>query len=70
MNHSCRPNIALFFLGSNVKDPRFQNVYFYALRDIEEGDELTFDYNYSNNMDKTLCLCGKRECKKYFFKDV
>lgn len=42
----------------------------YALRDIEFGDELTFDYCSITESEKELrnsiCLCGSEFCKGYY----
>lgn len=56
VNHSCNPNCG--FLYSN-------STRLYALRDIEAGEELTFDY--STTMDEEFwemeCCCGEFLCR-------
>lgn len=56
INHSCEPN-----LGIKGK------IMFYALRNIEAGEELTFDYSISEEeMDwKLKCNCGSKTCRKF-----
>lgn len=56
INHSCEPNIGI--KGS---------VMFYALQNIKEGEELTFDYSTSDEeIDwKMKCNCGAFSCRKY-----
>ncbi|GBG92028.1 hypothetical protein CBR_g54148 [Chara braunii] len=65
--HSCRPNCEAKVVAVNNK----YIIGVYALRDIQYGEELTFDYNsvtesveeYNN----AVCLCGMRQCKGSFF---
>jgi SET domain-containing protein len=63
-NHSCEPNCE-----SYVFDDR---AYFYAMRDIVRGEELTFDYKLQSatphkitKADKEMykCLCGAPTCR-------
>ena len=64
INHSCSPNCELY-----VFDDR---LYIYAMRDIAEGEELTFDYQLTQAPgleaidlpEKDVkCLCGSRNCR-------
>jgi hypothetical protein len=34
-----------------------------ALRDIEAGEELTYDYNLYDGEDDAPCLCGSQRCR-------
>jgi hypothetical protein len=34
-----------------------------ALRDIEPGEELTYDYNLFDGEDEAPCLCGVKRCR-------
>jgi hypothetical protein len=54
INHSCNPNIGIKGVVS-----------FYALRDIKNGEELTFDYATSEEeSDWTMkCNCGSKKCR-------
>lgn len=54
-NHSCEPNCeAVNYRG---------RIWFVALRDIEPGEELTFDYGYAlENALEHPCRCGKSTC--------
>lgn len=62
INHSCDPNCLTqkwYVLGE-------QCIGIFTLRDINEGEELTFNYNF--NIYKTTfqkCLCGVGNCKGY-----
>jgi SET domain-containing protein len=53
LNHSCEPNLGL----------QGQIVYV-ALRDIEAGEELTFDYAMNDDEpDEMTCRCGTPSCR-------
>jgi SET domain-containing protein len=68
INHSCNPN--LHFEPVRV-DHFIPHVAFYALRDIEVGEELTFAYcdveERRESFDKSCkkCECGAERCIKY-----
>lgn len=52
-NHSCDPNCGIKNL--------FQIV---AMRDIQTGEEITWDYDMSENSDWTMqCACGAQQCR-------
>jgi len=57
INHSCNPNSGLKY--------RRRGVFLHAIRDIEKGEEITFDY--STTMDEGLwemeCSCGEAFCR-------
>ena len=55
INHSCEPNCGIAGTSSVQ-----------ALRDIEIGDEITFDYAMtdSSKYDEFICACGKSGCRK------
>jgi len=53
LNHSCNPNVWF--------DGPFRHI---ALRDIEAGEELTYDYGVENLEDDDFkCLCRQRNCR-------
>ena len=53
LNHSCDPNCGIV--------DRFSIV---AMRDIGEGEELTWDYDMSENSDWNMqCRCGSHRCR-------
>ncbi|CAG8800614.1 33963_t:CDS:2 [Gigaspora margarita] len=43
-NHSCDPNLVVFPVLNGICDIRLHHIAFFAKRDIEFGEELTFDY--------------------------
>jgi hypothetical protein len=57
VNHSCQPNTYM-----NV---RYSRVEFYALRDIQRGEELTCNYGETHHDGKLKCRCGAENCKGY-----
>lgn len=55
VNHSCQPNAVL-----RIRQGRAE---FYAIRDIEPGEELTADYGESHHEGRLRCACGAPNCK-------
>jgi hypothetical protein len=63
INHACDPNCESVVVG--------RRVYIHALRDIEEGEELLYDYWYVTDDDYTLddlrriypCRCRSAGCR-------
>lgn len=54
INHSCAANAVLRISQGRVE--------FYALRDIEAGEELTCDYGESHHEGRLRCRCGAPNC--------
>src|SRR3989344_6829156 len=54
-NHSCNPNAGIEGLFKLV-----------ALRDIPAGEEITWDYDTTENSDWVMetCRCGSQDCRK------
>ncbi|XP_060570833.1 histone-lysine N-methyltransferase SUV39H2-like [Ruditapes philippinarum] len=44
VNHSCDPNLEVYSVWINTLDPRLPRIALFSRRDIEKGEELTFDY--------------------------
>lgn len=57
VNHSCDPNCETDQIRSKM--------WIIALRDIEPGEELTYDYNLydSDFVDDAPCSCGAKACR-------
>mgnify|MGYP001232470365 FL=1 len=56
INHSCDPNVYVKTEGG------IRNVY--ALRDIKEGEEITYDYSVNGDNDGVFeCNCGSKNCR-------
>src|SRR5579863_853168 len=55
INHSCDPNLYAQILGHRV--------FFWSLRRIKKGEELTVDYCFDDDPNPTPCLCGSKKCR-------
>jgi histone-lysine N-methyltransferase SETD1 len=55
VNHSCQPNSFLRIIH--------EHIIFFALRDIEAGEEITLDYINSYHPDDYRCRCGASGCR-------
>lgn len=58
MNHSCDPNCVIV----TYDDPKDHRIIVEALRNIEEGEELTIDYAWSAEH-AIPCDCGTHKCR-------
>ncbi|RKP07820.1 hypothetical protein THASP1DRAFT_16529 [Thamnocephalis sphaerospora] len=59
INHCCAPNcIARVITVDGEK-----KIVIYAKQDIEEGEEITYDYKFPIEVDKIPCLCGSPFCR-------
>ncbi len=53
-NHSCDPNIGFL-----------EDIQFVAIKDIKAGEELVFDYAFSESlMESFECKCNSNKCRK------
>jgi len=61
VNHSCEPNCytRIIHVGGKPK------VVLYSKRVIEEGEELSYDYNFSYEDGDVPCHCGAQKCRGY-----
>jgi hypothetical protein len=58
INHSCDPNCEAWQTGKRI--------FIHSLRDIAEGEELTFDYGFDVDCyEDHPCLCGREGCIGY-----
>lgn len=53
-NHSCAPNARLCIRNGRVE--------FYALRAIDEGEEVTVNYGETHHEGRLRCRCGAPNC--------
>ncbi|XP_023310740.1 histone-lysine N-methyltransferase Su(var)3-9-like isoform X1 [Anoplophora glabripennis] len=44
INHSCDPNLGVYAVWVNCRDPNLPKLALFALREIERDEEITFDY--------------------------
>ena len=60
INHSCEPNCSLHQINVNGR----MRCGIYALRDIEAGEFLSYDYHFdTRDGDKFVCSCGSKICR-------
>lgn len=60
INHSCDPNCETEEIDGRV--------WIMAVRNIREGEELTYDYYlYDGDEDEARCNCGSRNCRKSMY---
>ena len=58
INHSCQPNCEAWITG--------RRIFIHALRAIEPGEELTFDYGFEVDCyEDHPCRCGRNGCVGY-----
>ena len=55
INHSCMPNCYARIIH--------EHIVFFALRDIEPGEEILIDYGESYHSDQKKCCCGAPNCR-------
>ncbi|KZF24656.1 histone H3-K4 methyltransferase Set1 [Xylona heveae TC161] len=64
INHSCTPNCT----AKIIKVEGSKRIVIYALRDIAQNEELTYDYKFEREFDsddRIPCLCGSSGCKGF-----
>jgi uncharacterized protein len=57
INHCCDPNTYMRVFNYHVE--------FYALKDIDKGEELTCNYGLTHHDGKLPCRCGAKNCKGF-----
>lgn len=55
INHCCEPNCYSYIINNHIL--------YMSKRDIRPGEELTIDYRFEPNVEKTPCRCGALECR-------
>lgn len=60
INHSCEPNCET--------DEKNGHIWIRAIRDIEPGEELVYDYNlYDGDESPATCNCGTESCRRTMY---
>lgn len=62
MNHCCEPNA----YARNITTEGLEiekHIVIFAARDIQEGEEITYDYKFPIEETKLKCYCGATKCK-------
>ncbi|KAM7203408.1 histone-lysine N-methyltransferase [Naviculisporaceae sp. PSN 640] len=79
VNHSCDPNMRIFARVGDHADKHVHDLALFAIKDIEKGVELTFDYvdgleemdrdahDPARVKDMTECLCGTDKCRGFLW---
>lgn len=77
INHSCDPKLRIFARVGDHADKHLHDLALFAIKDIQKGEELTFDYvdgvsldedeREGNVEDMTICLCGSSKCRKFLW---
>ncbi len=55
MNHCCDPNVESRVVG--------RQVFYYAIKPIKKGQELTIDYHFGKKQEEVKCGCGSPKCR-------
>lgn len=63
INHSCDPNLGVWAVWADCLDPNLPMLALFATRDIEAGEEISFDYlqKSSDNDEDTISVSLKEE---------
>jgi SET domain-containing protein len=56
LNHSCAPNC-------ETEEDEDEHVWIRAIRDIEAGEELVYDYYLYDGEGEAPCTCGAKQCR-------
>ncbi len=55
VNHCCEPNCRAQVIA--------QRIFYFSLREIQPGEEITLDYNFQKRADRYDCRCGAPGCR-------
>lgn len=63
VNHSCLPNCVAKIISIKYE----KKVVFFAERDINPGEEITYDYHFNREEEgeKIPCFCNSKNCRRY-----
>ena len=61
INHSCNANA---YARIGVLPDLSSHIFIFALRNIFEGEEVTYDYQFPLDGDELECNCGSINCSK------
>ncbi|KAH6880156.1 SET domain protein [Thelonectria olida] len=78
INHSCDPNMRIFARVGDHADKHIHDLALFAIKNIDKGTELTFDYVDGVASDgeepeggqvdhMTRCLCGSKKCRNFIW---
>lgn len=55
INHCCEPNLEARIISNHIL--------YFALRDVNKGEELSIDYRFSADVERYECKCGFPNCR-------
>ena len=58
MNHCCSPNC----YSRVIEVDGSKHIVIFAMRDLEESEEITYDYKFAVEREKIACYCGSPKC--------
>jgi len=58
MNHCCQPNC----YSKVIEVEGRKHIIIFAHRDLEEGEEIMYDYKFATEREKIACHCGHPKC--------
>ncbi|KAI6214319.1 hypothetical protein M3Y94_00253500 [Aphelenchoides besseyi] len=69
VNHSCDPNLRTYGVMASRYDSAYEELAFFAIKDIAVGEELTVNYYVHLGKKEVIvggekCLCGSSKCRK------
>jgi SET domain len=62
MNHSCCPNAYATIISVETDNGQDRKIVVFALRDIDAGSEITYDYKFPVEDGSIRCTCGAPNC--------
>ncbi|XP_060851747.1 histone-lysine N-methyltransferase SUV39H2 isoform X2 [Rhopalosiphum padi] len=67
INHSCDSNLAIFAVWIDCLDTNIPTLALFASRDIDAGEEITFNYmtSVNNESRRIKCKCLSKNCRGY-----
>ncbi|KAI8357824.1 hypothetical protein BD560DRAFT_406273 [Blakeslea trispora] len=75
-NHSCSPNLEVYAVFYDSADNQMHRLAFFAKRDIQQYEELCFDYNGRRDVADQMevdgaarysCRCNAPDCRKWIY---
>ncbi len=64
MNHCCEPNAYAKVINTDNSDRSdTKHIIIFAARDIQRGEEITYDYKFPIEEKKISCYCGASRCR-------
>ncbi len=65
VNHSCTPNCEIFIRSQAVNGVKGRHIWLKSIKNIKQGEEITYDYGFSEKGKLYACKCSSKECAGY-----